>query len=129
MSKTLLVVDDATILRLQIKDAAGSAGWDVVGEASNGREAVERYAKHRPTAVTLDLVMPDYDGLYALRNIMAIDPDAKVVIVSALGQKSVLRDAFKLGASDFIVKPFDADALVQTLSQFASSRPTVNAAV
>jgi two-component system, chemotaxis family, chemotaxis protein CheY len=129
MSKTLLVVDDATILRLQIKDAACSAGWEIVGEACNGREAVECYAKCRPAAVTLDLVMPEYDGLYALRNIMAIDPKAKVVIVSALGQKSVLRDAFKLGASDFIVKPFDADALVHTLAQFAATGPALTAAV
>jgi len=129
MSKTLLVVDDATILRLQIKDAAAGAGWEIVGEACNGREAVDCYAKHRPAAVTLDLVMPEYDGLYALRNIMAIDPKAKVVIVSALGQKSVLRDAFKLGASDFIVKPFDAEALVHTLAQFASIGQTVSAAV
>jgi len=86
-NNTLLVVDDANILRLQIKDIASSAGWEIVGEAANGREAVERYMQYRPTAVTLDLVMPEYDGLYALRNIIAADPDAKIVIISAIGQK------------------------------------------
>jgi two-component system, chemotaxis family, chemotaxis protein CheY len=122
MNKTLLVVDDARILRLQIMDIAGGAGWDVVGEASDGREAVNAYIKLRPAVVTLDLMMPEYDGLYALRNIMAFDPKAKVVIVSALDQQNVLRDAFKLGASDFILKPFENASLVNTLAQFASER-------
>lgn len=121
MNNTLLVVDDAAIVREKIKEAARSAGWEIVGEARNGKEAVERFTELRPLAMTIDLVMPEYDGIYALREIMAIDPNAKVVVVSALGQKNVLKDAFKLGATDFIVKPFDKRTLVKTLEQFASA--------
>jgi two-component system chemotaxis response regulator CheY len=118
-NKTLLVVDDAAIVREKIKDLASAAGWQIVGEAANGREAVDRYAESRSTVVTLDLVMPEFDGIYALREILALDPNAKVVVVSALGQKNVLKDAFKLGAADFIVKPFDKQTLLNTIGQFA----------
>lgn len=121
MKKTLLVTDDAAIIRAKIKEAARGAGWEIVGEASNGKEAVDRYVELRPTAVTVDLVMPEYDGIYALREILAVDPAAKVVVVSALGQKNILKDAFKLGAADFIVKPFDKKMLVNTLEQFANA--------
>ncbi len=120
MSKTLLVTDDALIIREMIKDTAISAGWEIVGEASNGQQAIEQYTKLKPDAATLDLVMPEYDGLHALRGIIAADPDAKVVVVSALDQKDVLKDAFKLGAADFIVKPFDKQVLIKTLDQLVS---------
>ena len=83
---------------------AASAGWDVVGEASNGQEAIDRYRQLRPDAVTLDLVMPEHDGLHALHGIMEFDPEAKVLVVSALEQRDVLKDAFKAGAADFVVK-------------------------
>jgi two-component system chemotaxis response regulator CheY len=116
---TLIVTDDATIVREKIKDVARKAGWEIVGEAKNGKEAVERYTQLRPMAMTIDLVMPEYDGIYALREIMALDPDAKIIVVSALGQKNILKDAFKLGAADFIVKPFDKRTLENTLEQFA----------
>jgi len=119
MAKTLLVADDAAIIREKIKEVARKAGWQIVGEANNGKAAVEKYAELRPMLVTVDLVMPEYDGIYALREIMALDPNAKVVVISALGQKSVLKDAFKLGAADFVVKPFDKTALSNTLEQFA----------
>ena len=119
MAKTLIVTDDAAIIRQKVKDVARSAGWDVVGEARNGKEAVERYAQLHPTAMTIDLVMPEYDGIYALREIMALDPNAKVIVVSAMGQKQVLQEAFKLGAVDFVVKPFDKQALTKTLEQVA----------
>lgn len=121
MAKTLLVADDAAIIRAKIKEAACSAGWTIVAEARNGKEAVDRYTEHRPAAVTVDLVMPEYDGIYALREILALDPNAKVVVVSALGQKSVLKDALGLGAADFIVKPFNKQMLIDTLAQIASS--------
>jgi len=117
MAKRLLVTDDALIIREMIKDAAISAGWEIAGEASNGQEAVERYQELRPDACTLDLVMPEYDGLHALRGILAINPEARVVVVSALDQKNVLKDAFKLGAADFLVKPFDKRVLIDTLEQ------------
>jgi len=119
MAKTLLIVDDAAVVRQKIKDVASGAGWEVVGEACNGAEAVRRYAELRPAAVPLDLVIPEFDGIHALREILAINPDAKVSVVSALGQKNILKDAFKLGAADFIVKPFDRQSLVNTLEQFA----------
>jgi two-component system chemotaxis response regulator CheY len=121
MSRTLLVTDDAIIIREMIKDAATAAGWTIVGEAANGQEAIERFRELRPTAVTLDLVMPGYDGLHALRGILELDPEARVLVVSALDQKSVLRDAFKAGAADFIVKPFDRGLLVQSLDQITSA--------
>ncbi len=116
MPRKLLVVDDALIIRELIKDAAVAAGWTIAGEATDGRMGVERFKELRPDAVTLDLVMPEYDGLYGLRGIMAVDPEAKVVVVSALDQKSVLKEAFKVGAFDFIVKPFDKKGLIKTLN-------------
>lgn len=115
MSRRLLIVDDALIIREIIKDAVTSAGWEIAGEAMNGQQAVEQYERLRPDAVTLDLVMPEYDGLHALEGILHIDPRAKVVVVSALDQKNILKQAFKIGATDFVVKPFVNDALVQTL--------------
>jgi two-component system chemotaxis response regulator CheY len=121
MAKTLLVTDDAAIVREKVKEAARSAGWEIVGEARNGKEAVERYMELRPMAMTVDLVMPEYDGIYALREIITFDPNAKIVVVSALGQKNILKDAFKLGAADFIVKPFDKRTLINTLEQFAAA--------
>jgi len=120
MAKTLLVIDDAVIVREKIKEAARGAGWEIVGEARNGQEGVKRFSELRPAVVTLDLVMPEYDGIYALREILTVDPDAKVIVVSALGQKNVLKDAFKLGAADFVVKPFDKQTFINTLEQFAS---------
>ena len=117
MSRTLLVVDDAVIIRKIITDTVTSLGWQVVGEAADGREAIEQYKKLNPDLVTLDLVMPEHDGMYALRGIMGADPEAKVVVVSAIEQKGVLKDAFKAGAMDFVVKPFDKENLQNTLEQ------------
>jgi len=120
MSKTLLVTDDALIIREMIKDAMTAAGWTIVGQATNGQEAIEQYRELRPDAMTLDLVMPEFDGLHALRGVTAFDPDARICVVSALEQRQVLKDAFKLGASDFIVKPFDKQVLVDTLEKLVA---------
>jgi two-component system chemotaxis response regulator CheY len=117
MPRTLLVADDAMIIRQIIKDMANSAGWTVVGEAANGQEAIDRYRELRPDAVTLDLVMPERDGLFALHGIMKFDPQAKVLLVSALEQRGVLKEAFKAGAADFVSKPFDKQSLQATLAQ------------
>ncbi len=117
MPRRLLVADDAMIIRQIIKDMAVSAGWEVVGEASNGQEAIERFRELHPDAVTLDLVMPEHDGLHALHGIMEFDPEAKVLVVSALEQRGVLKDAIKAGASDFVTKPFDKRSLAATLEQ------------
>ncbi len=121
MQKTLLITDDALIIRTMIRDAATAAGWTVVAEAANGQEAIDGYARTRPAVVTLDLVMPQYDGLHALRGIRAFDPEARIVVVSALEQRSVLKEAFRLGASDFMVKPFDRGALLATLEQLVAA--------
>jgi two-component system chemotaxis response regulator CheY len=115
MTKRLLIADDAAIIREMIKDAAQNAGWEVVAQANNGQMAIDMFQEFRPDVCTLDLVMPEFDGMHALRGIKAIDPDAKVVVVSALEQKSVLKDTFSIGASDFIVKPFQQSALINTL--------------
>jgi two-component system chemotaxis response regulator CheY len=115
MTKRLLIADDAAIIREMIKDAAQNAGWEVVAQANNGQMAIDMFQEFRPDVCTLDLVMPEFDGMHALRGIKAIDPDAKVVVVSALEQKNVLKDTFSMGASDFIVKPFQQSALINTL--------------
>ncbi len=120
MPRRLLVADDAMIIRQIIKDMATAAGWEVVGEAADGREAVERYRELHPDAVTLDLVMPGHDGLYALHGIMEFDPQAKVLIVSALEQRGVIKEAIKAGATDFVAKPFDKRNLQATLEQLFS---------
>ncbi len=117
MAGTLLVADDALIIRQIIKDLAVDAGWKVVGEAANGQEAIDRYRELNPDAVTLDLVMPEHDGLHALHGIIEMDPEAKVLVVSALEQRGVLKDAFKAGAADFVSKPFDKGNLQATLEQ------------
>ena len=117
MPRTLLVADDAMIIRELIKDMAVAAGWEVVGEASNGQEAIERYRELHPDAVTLDLVMPEHDGLHALHGIMEFDSKAKILVVSALEQRGALRDAIKAGAADFVAKPFAKGSLQATLEQ------------
>lgn len=121
MSKRLLVVDDAAIIRAMIADTAQEAGWQVVGQATNGKHGAELYQQLSPDVTTLDLVMPEYDGLYALRAILDYDPEAIVVVVSALEQRPVLEEAFRLGAADFLVKPFDKQQLVETLDQLVAA--------
>ena len=122
MTKRLLITDDAVIMRTIIGDTAREAGWEVVGEAKNGAQAIELYKEHRPDVVTLDLVMPEFDGLHALRGILEFDPDAVVLVVSALDQKSVLQNAFRHGATDFLVKPFDKPQLLSALETHWNAR-------
>jgi two-component system chemotaxis response regulator CheY len=119
MENTLLVTDDSMIIREMIKDVAVEAGWRIVGEAADGQEAIDRYRTLRPTAVTLDLVMPDFDGLHGLKGIRAFDPDAQVLLVSAIDQKPVLKEAIAHGAADFIVKPFEKARLTEALQALA----------
>lgn len=109
--KRLLVVDDALIMRAMIKDIAKQAGWEIAGEAANGREGIERYRELRPDLVTLDIVMPELDGVEALRALRQEFPEAAVVMVTAIDQKEKLSECIRLGARDFIVKPFDRDHL------------------
>lgn len=111
MMNRLMIVDDALIMRMKIKDIASAAGWNVVAEAKNGEEAVELYEQHQPDLVTLDMVMPKLDGLAALRAIRKSNPKAQVVMVSAVNQKAKLTDCITSGAMDFIIKPFDPSRL------------------
>jgi two-component system chemotaxis response regulator CheY len=111
MTKRVLIVDDAMIMRMRIKDVAREAGWEVAGEAMNGEDAVLKYRELRPDLTTLDIVMPQMDGVDALRSIRQEDAQAQVVMVSAVDQKEKLTECIRLGAMDFIVKPFDRDSL------------------
>jgi two-component system chemotaxis response regulator CheY len=115
--RRLLVVDDALFMRKLICGVAAEAGWEVVGEAGNGLEAVTLYEQLRPDLVTMDLVMPEMGGLEALRRIRAQDPDARVVVVTALDQKQALMDSIREGAIDFIVKPFERQRVLNLLGK------------
>jgi two-component system chemotaxis response regulator CheY len=113
----ILVVDDAAFMRKMVKDALSGAGHEVVGEAGNGVEAVARYQELKPDLTTLDITMPEKDGLAALADIIGGDPSARVVMCSALGQESKIVQALKLGAKDFVVKPFQADRVVEAVGK------------
>ena len=107
MSKRLLIVDDALIMRMRIREIAVKSGWEVVGEAASGEEAIELFLKVVPDLVTMDIVMPSMDGVEALRAIRALAPRARVCMVSAVNQSAKLGECVRLGAIDFIVKPFE----------------------
>jgi two-component system chemotaxis response regulator CheY len=107
-----MVVDDAAFMRKMLTDALSGGGHEIVGEAANGEEAVKRFQELRPDVTTMDITMPEKDGLEALREILALDPSAKVVMCSALGQESKVLEAIKGGAKDFVVKPFEADRVL-----------------
>jgi two-component system chemotaxis response regulator CheY len=113
----LLVVDDALLMRKMIRDVATASGWEVVGEARNGAEAVELYQRLQPDLVTMDVVMPEVGGLEALRRIRAADPQAQVVMITALDQKQTLLDSIRDGAIDFIVKPFERERVISLLNK------------
>jgi len=113
--KRLLVVDDALFMRKMICGVAAEAGWQVVGEAGDGSAAVALYQQLHPDLVTMDLVMPVMGGLEALRQIRALDPDAKVIVVTALDQKQTLMESIRDGAIDFIVKPFERQRVLNLL--------------
>jgi two-component system chemotaxis response regulator CheY len=102
----VLVVDDAAFMRKMVSDALSKAGHEVIGEACNGVEAVESFRALKPELTTLDITMPEKDGLQALGEIMTLDRSARVIMCSALGQESKVLESIKLGARDFVVKPF-----------------------
>lgn len=113
---TIMVVDDAAFMRMRCKKLLTQSGYDVI-EAATGAEAVETYKKSKPDAVLLDITMPDMDGLTALKEMKKLDPDVRVAMVSAMGQQSVVMDALKSGAKDFVVKPFEADRVLATVKK------------
>jgi len=117
MPKRVLVVDDAIFMRNMIKDIFASGGFEVVGEASNGVEAVEKHKQLRPDLTTMDIVMPFKSGIDATREIIKQDEHAVVIMCSALGQESLVMEAIEAGASDFIVKPFRAEDVLAVVKK------------
>ncbi|OEH85607.1 two-component system response regulator [Desulfuribacillus stibiiarsenatis] len=117
MSAKVLIVDDAAFMRMMIKDILSKNGFTIVGEAANGEEAVERYKEHTPDIVTMDITMPEKDGIAALKDIKKINPAAKVIMCSAMGQQAMVIDAIQAGAKDFIVKPFQADRVLEAINK------------
>ncbi len=113
----VLVVDDAAFMRKMVTDALTKGGHEVVGEAGNGVEAIARYRDLKPDLMTLDITMPEKDGIAALKDIMELDPSAKVVMCSALGQESKVLESIKLGAKDFVVKPFQPDRVIDAVGK------------
>lgn len=120
MAKRILITDDALFMRVTLKNILVQNGFEVVGEAQNGAEAIKLYGDLKPDLVTMDITMPEMDGLTALKAIRANDPNARVVMVTAMGQKSMVVEALQNGAKDFIVKPFQADRVVEAVSKLAA---------
>ncbi len=116
---TVLIVDDAAFMRLSIKTMLERNGFEIVGEAQNGKEAVEKYIQYQPDVVTMDITMPEMSGIEALRIIKQHDNKAKVVMVSAMGQECLVKEAIINGAASFIVKPFKEEDIVQSIKKIS----------
>jgi two-component system chemotaxis response regulator CheY len=117
--KKVLIADDASFMRQMIRDIIEPEGWEVVGEASDGVEVVEKFKKLHPDVVMMDIVMPKRSGIDAVKAIKADDPSARIVMCSALGQEALVTEAVQAGARDFIVKPFKPDSVLATLKKVA----------
>lgn len=113
----VLVTDDAAFMRMQLKDIITKAGHEVVGEAENGKIAVKLYQQMRPDLVTMDITMPEMDGVTAVKEIKKMDPNAKIIMCSAMGQQTMVLEAIQAGAKDFLVKPFSADRIQEALKK------------
>ena len=113
----ILVADDASFMRMMIREIVEDEGYEVVGEASDGNEVVEMYRELHPDIVTMDIVMPRRSGIDAVREIISFDPSACVVMCSALGQESLVSESLEAGARDFIVKPFKPESVLATLRE------------
>ncbi|KHF38390.1 response regulator [Halalkalibacter okhensis] len=114
---SVLIVDDAAFMRMMIKDILSKNGFEIAGEAANGAEAIEKFKEVSPDLVTMDITMPEMDGIQALKEIKQIDSGAKVIMCSAMGQQSMVIDAIQSGAKDFIVKPFQADRVLEAIKK------------
>lgn len=117
MSNRILIVDDAAFMRMMVKDILMKSGYEVIGEAANGAIAVEMYNELQPDLVTMDITMPEMDGLDALKAIRKINPAARVVMCSAMGQQTMVIQAIQCGAKDFVVKPFQAERVIEAVSK------------
>lgn len=120
MEKKVLIVDDAAFMRMMIKDILEKNGYDVVGEAQDGAEAVELFNELGPDLVTMDITMPEKDGIAALKEIKEVDSSAIIIMCSAMGQQAMVIDAIQAGAKDFIVKPFQADRVIEAIEKALS---------
>lgn len=117
MSANVMIVDDAAFMRMMLKDILTKNGYNVVGEAENGAIAVDKYGELNPDLVIMDITMPEMDGLQAVREIRKRAPQARVIMCSAMGQQAMVIDAIQSGAKDFVVKPFQADRVIEAVSK------------
>ena len=117
MGKKILIVDDATFIRTMVRDILVPRGFEIAGEATNGNEAVVMYEKLVPDLVTMDITMREKDGLEAAKDILLKHPDARIIMVTALGQEKLLVDSFKAGVKDFVVKPFEPDRIISAVEK------------
>jgi two-component system chemotaxis response regulator CheY len=117
MGKSVLICDDAAFMRMMIKDILTKNGYDVVGEAENGAIGVNKYSELHPDLVLMDITMPELDGIQALKKIRESDPNAAVIMCSAMGQQAMVIEAIQSGAKDFIVKPFQADRVIEAVKK------------
>ena len=117
MAKNILICDDAAFMRMMIKDILTKNGYNIVGEAENGAKAVEKYNELNPDLVLMDITMPEMDGIEALKKIKASDPNASIIMCSAMGQQAMVIESIQSGAKDFIVKPFQADRVLEAVQK------------
>ena len=116
MAKNILICDDAAFMRMMIKDILTKNGYNIAGEAENGLKAIDKYMETKPDLVMMDITMPEMDGIQALKKIKAADPNANIIMCSAMGQQAMVIESIQSGAKDFIVKPFKADRVLKTVS-------------
>lgn len=117
MAKNILIVDDAAFMRMMIKDILSKNGYNIAAEAENGKIAVDKYNEVKPDLVLMDITMPEMDGIQALKGIKAIDTNASVIMCSAMGQQAMVIEAIQSGAKDFIVKPFQAERVLEAVKK------------
>lgn len=117
----VLIVDDAAFMRMMLKDILNKNGLEVVGEAVNGADAIEKYRELQPDVVTMDITMPEMDGITSVKHIRALHPQAKIIMCSAMGQQPMVLEAIQAGAKDFIVKPFQADRVIDSINKVIAS--------
>jgi two-component system chemotaxis response regulator CheY len=117
MANRILIVDDAAFMRMMVRDILTKNGYEVCGEANDGLQAIEKFKEVKPDLVTMDITMPEMDGIAALKEIKKLDPNAKVIMCSAMGQQGMVIDAIQAGAKDFIVKPFQPDRVLEAIKK------------
>ncbi|NLY42471.1 MAG: response regulator [Clostridiaceae bacterium] len=117
MGKRILIVDDAAFMRMMIKDILTKNGYEVVGEADNGAKAVEKYRELNPDLVIMDITMPEVDGIKAVKLIKKVDANSKIIMCSAMGQQAMVIESIQAGARDFIVKPFQAERVIEAVKK------------